>query len=166
MTPVLLLVRFVLHHLEQQRHLKFVMSRRRGRRRPVPMHHQRVLGVQSSSSTAGRQNTGGGAHGAITYKRREIVGFVSLIWGQACRGSRGLVTNIFLFCFKSHASNSGVYFTSGAKASQIPVSQTRKPTFQSNFIPTPNLGHAFETPSGLPMSWSVAGLWACTRKRT
>ena len=42
--------------------MKSVMSRRRGRRRPVPMHHQRVLGVQSSSSTAGRQNTGGSAH--------------------------------------------------------------------------------------------------------
>ena len=65
--PGLLLVRFVLHHLEQQRHLKFVMSRRRGRRRPVPMHHQRVLGVQSSSSTAGRQNVGGGAHAENIY---------------------------------------------------------------------------------------------------
>ena len=52
----LLVVRLVLHHLEQQRQLKFVMSRRHGRRRPAPMHHQRVLGVQSSSSTAGRQN--------------------------------------------------------------------------------------------------------------
>eukprot|EP00964_Phaeocystis_antarctica_P085128 scaffold53716_cov67-Phaeocystis_antarctica.AAC.4 len=57
-----LVVRFVMHHLEQQRQLKFVMSRRRGRRRPVPMHHQRVPGVQSSSSTAGRRNVGGGAH--------------------------------------------------------------------------------------------------------
>ena len=57
-----LVVRLVVHHLEQQRQLKFVMSRRRGRRRPVPMHHQRVLDVQSSSSTAGRQNTNGSAH--------------------------------------------------------------------------------------------------------
>ena len=60
--PGLLLVRVVLHHLEQQRHLKSVMSKRRGRRRPVPMHHQRVLDVQSSSSTADRQNTAGSAH--------------------------------------------------------------------------------------------------------
>ena len=30
--------------------------------------YQRVLGVQSSSSMAGRQNTGGGAHCAKTYK--------------------------------------------------------------------------------------------------
>ena len=71
--PGLLLVRVVLHHLEQQRHLKSVMSKRRGRRRPVPMHHQRVLGVQSSSSTAGRRNIGGGAHCAKT----SIVGLVS-----------------------------------------------------------------------------------------
>ena len=60
--PGQLVVRVVLHHLEQQRQLKLVMSRRRGHRWPVPMHHQRVFGVQSSSSTAGRQNIGGGAH--------------------------------------------------------------------------------------------------------
>ena len=66
--PGLLLVRLVLHHLEQQRHLGFVMSRRRGRRRPIPMHHQRVLGIQSSSSTAGRQNVGGGAHAENIYR--------------------------------------------------------------------------------------------------
>eukprot|EP00964_Phaeocystis_antarctica_P092119 scaffold59197_cov28-Phaeocystis_antarctica.AAC.1 len=38
------------------------MSKCRGRRRLVPMHHQRVLDVQSSSSTADRQNTAGSAH--------------------------------------------------------------------------------------------------------
>eukprot|EP00964_Phaeocystis_antarctica_P050049 scaffold28993_cov34-Phaeocystis_antarctica.AAC.2 len=38
------------------------MSKRRGRRRPVPMHHQRVLDVQSSSSTAGKAEYGGSAH--------------------------------------------------------------------------------------------------------
>ena len=64
--PGQLVVRVVLHHLEQQRQLKLVMSRRRGHRWPVPMHHQRVLGVQSSSSTAGRRNIGGGAHCAKT----------------------------------------------------------------------------------------------------
>ena len=60
--PEQLVLRLVLHHLEQQWQLKFVMSRRRGHRWPVPMHHQRVLGVQSSSSTAGHRNIGGGAH--------------------------------------------------------------------------------------------------------
>ena len=64
--PGQLVVRVVLHHLEQQLQLKLVMSRRRGRRWPVPMHHQRVHGVQSSSSTAGRRNIGGGAHCAKT----------------------------------------------------------------------------------------------------
>ena len=62
-------MRVVLHHLEQQQRLKLVMSRRRGHRWPVPMHHQRVHGVQSSSSTAGRRNIGGGAHCAKTSVR-------------------------------------------------------------------------------------------------
>ena len=56
--PGQLVLRLVLHHLEQQRQLKFVMSRRRRHRWPIPMHHQRVLGVQSSSSTAGQRNIG------------------------------------------------------------------------------------------------------------
>eukprot|EP00964_Phaeocystis_antarctica_P163569 scaffold139976_cov130-Phaeocystis_antarctica.AAC.1 len=48
------------------------MSRRRGRRWPVPMHHQRVLGVQSSSSTAGRQNTGGSRMPKTYYAVRNV----------------------------------------------------------------------------------------------
>eukprot|EP00964_Phaeocystis_antarctica_P085122 scaffold53714_cov55-Phaeocystis_antarctica.AAC.1 len=48
------------------------MSKRRGRRPPVPMHHQRVLDVQSSSSTADRQNTAGSAH-CRKHDRGEVV---------------------------------------------------------------------------------------------
>ena len=43
----------LLVHLEQQRQLEFVPPSHRGRRWPAPMHHQRLLVVQSSSCTAG-----------------------------------------------------------------------------------------------------------------
>ena len=43
----------LLVHLEQQRQLEFVLPSHRGRRWPAPMHHQRLLVVQSSSCTAG-----------------------------------------------------------------------------------------------------------------
>ena len=49
----LVLCRFLLVHLEQQRQLEFVLPSHRGRRWPTPMHHQRLLVVQSSSCTTG-----------------------------------------------------------------------------------------------------------------
>ena len=76
--PEQLVLRLVLHHLEQQWQLKFVMSRRRGHRWPVPMHHQRVLGVQSSSSTAGRRNIGGGAQSDPTAECSSLLSVLTL----------------------------------------------------------------------------------------
>ena len=49
----MVLCRVLLVHLEQQRQLEFVLPSHRGRRWPTPMHHQRLLVVQSSSCTAG-----------------------------------------------------------------------------------------------------------------
>tara|TARA_B100000795_G_scaffold36231_1_gene23858 strand:- start:348 stop:551 length:204 start_codon:yes stop_codon:yes gene_type:complete len=40
----------IVDHIEQQRQLKCVLPSHRKRRWPIPMHHQRVLGLQSSSA--------------------------------------------------------------------------------------------------------------------
>ena len=56
------LCRVLLVHLEQQRQLEFVLPSHRRRRWPTPMHHQRLLVVQSSSCTAGPRKAAAATH--------------------------------------------------------------------------------------------------------
>ena len=55
-------VRLLLVHLEQQRQLEFVLPSHRRRRWPTPMHHPRLLVVQSSSCTAGPRKAAAATH--------------------------------------------------------------------------------------------------------